>query len=72
MSLSINIYIYIYIHTYIYKGFSYRGAPSQGKIPPERCGRSSEVHVLDVLPDPGALNSYMHAFPDNNAGLDLP
>ena len=28
--------------------------------------RCSKVHVLNVLPDPGVLNSCMHTFPENN------
>ena len=34
-----------------------------------RYGRSSKVHVLNVLPDPGALNLCMHTLPEKHVGL---
>ena len=34
------------------------------------CGRFSKVHVSLSLPDPGALNSCMHTFPENTI-MDL-
>ena len=33
------------------------------------CGKFSEIHVLFVLPDPGALNYCMHTFPETNNSL---
>ena len=34
-------------------------------------GRSSELHVFFVFPDPGVLNSCMHTFPATNDGLTM-
>ena len=42
-----------------------RGGWGAGKL---TYGWFSEAHVLNFLPDPGALNSCMHAFPEKSAG----
>ena len=35
------------------------------------CGRFSKVHVSNLLPDPGAFDSCMHTFPENNNGFAM-
>ena len=35
------------------------------------CGQFSKVQVIYFLPDPGALNSGMHTFPETNAGCTM-
>ena len=52
------IYIYIYIHVCIY---IYIYTYTQDHEDPREI-------FLNLLPDPGALNSCMHAHPQKNAG----
>ena len=41
------------------------------QTPSHQCGRFLKNRNLNCLPDPGPLNSYMHAFPETDVGFAM-
>ena len=57
-------------------GLCDRAGPRRGRLrlhlrSRKAYGRFSKVHVCYVLPDPGALNYFMHALPYTNDGSNM-